>query len=341
MTFPDPMIEIINTQSSEVSTAGADSLTSETPVGNVAFIKKLKALSKKHVSDMEGKSDETCKTEDETPPTSPETQPPSPAYSKKNDLENFEINKKLFQSCKEENVVGIENQNNPSFSLLPDFVSSFQNFDIGKYTDRMTSSLSLCNSAACGSTRDIVQENDMDFIDTIRGNRSKKHKGMNDKYKNKTSRENFLDARARNRRREREERANEFNCTDIIVSDDFSISQVSGITMQTLQVQDFQRGLHSRRENRERKQKKATTINKHSSNGINKNTNMNASNTEEEMKTIRNLLIAKSGKQDIYGDGMSLNAAVTTLHTISKEFGVPPKVLLNDQGLRQYLQRSG
>ena len=258
--------------------------TSNTPVGNLAFIHKLKALSKQHMSDMEGKSNRTYNTEEETPP------------------EAYEI----FSSSLDESKT----------SSIPSLVSSVMNFDYKKYTSRVSASFSMCNTAVCGSTDDVAESNE------ILSQERKKMIKLKNKFTVSKNMKEYQSSRPRNyidRRREKADRMNGFDCADIIVNHSkSSVSTVSGITMNTLQVLDLQqRG-------------KQISLQR---------TNSSMSRDEAELQEIRGFLISETGRNGIYKNKMSLDSAVKTLHAISKEYGVPVGDLLNDQGLRDFLQR--
>lgn len=240
------------------------------PVGKRAFIQKLKELSKKHVSDMEGRSSETSKTEEET------------SASEVND--DIPFTEEDFQGC----------------SLLPDFISTMREFDVRKYTSAFSSSLSLCSAKTLVPIAGVS------------------HRVL--KSKKLSKKPNKHEMHVRDRRKERQDRVTEFNCPNVELSDDFSISQLSGITMHTLQIQDFQAGLKAKKERRKKEGEKPEDNNK-------------------ELQRIRNFLIAEAGRKEVYGNDMSFEVAVTTLHNLSKKLGVPVKDLLNDRGLRNYLRQ--
>ena len=237
----------------------------ESPVGKLAYIQKLKELSKKHVSDMEGRSSDTSRTEEETSPSE--------------DNDGAQLKEAQFQGC----------------SVLPDFISTLKNFDMRKYTKAFSSSLSMCSAK---TYTPILETKHID------------------------PRTKSRDVRVRDRRKEREDRVNEFNCSDIEIYDDVSISNFSGITMHTLQIQDFKTSLKAKKE-RERERK----------------SDIRMEDKNKEMQRIRKFLIAEAGKREVYGNDMSFETAVYTLHNLSKKLGVPVKDLLHDRGLRDYLRQ--
>ena len=238
-------------------------------LGNVAYIQKLKAISKRHVNDMEGRSNETYKTEEETP-----------SYN------IDEVPDDEFQGC----------------SILPDIVSSVKNFDFRKYTPNFGSSVTFCTTKACVDGADLAE------------NKMKIKKPLSTQKKPRD-----IDERTRNRRKEREDRASEFNCSDVIIDDNFSISEVSGITMHTLRVQNFQSGLS------ERKMKKKEE---------------EPDDNHDELQRIKDFFISGAGEKNICGEDMTFETAVSTLRTISRKLDVPVKDLLNDQGFTDYLKNS-